>query len=171
MGISSPMIEKYVLISSWIVCVLAVEGWCQGRDGREANDDSNGSHLQRYSPLCASSLLLSPQHQRQNLQLELSKITWHPSEIYYYRRCRLGAKRQFTYDSGNASKRRTESGCEKRPCTQGNLPWAKFGDSYDEFPFASTKEGGKNAQLRCVDKGENHSMLPPRLVVLHSCPE
>ena len=44
-------------------------------------DNHNVSHLKHYSPLCASALLLGTQHQRQNLQLELSKINRDLSEL------------------------------------------------------------------------------------------
>ncbi|KAL1957772.1 hypothetical protein VTO42DRAFT_5490 [Malbranchea cinnamomea] len=78
----------------------------------------------------------------------------------YYRNCQRGAKRQLTYDpnQANVDKRRKASGCSKNPCGKNSkLPWRKFGDSCDEFPFASTKEGGKGAQLRCVPRKENSS--------------
>ncbi|KMU73364.1 hypothetical protein CISG_03499 [Coccidioides immitis RMSCC 3703] len=71
----------------------------------------------------------------------------------YYAKCRSGAKRSFTYDpnKSNARKRRVASGCSKNPCgRKSRLPFKKFGRSCDEFPFASTKEGGKGegGQLR-----------------------
>ncbi|EAS31585.2 uncharacterized protein CIMG_07064 [Coccidioides immitis RS] len=78
----------------------------------------------------------------------------------YYAKCRSGAKRSFTYDpnKSNARKRRVASGCSKNPCgRKSRLPFKKFGRSCDEFPFASTKEGGKGAQLRCVNPHENSS--------------
>lgn len=67
------------------------------------------------------------------------------------------AKGTLTYDSNEANRnpRRTASGCNKTPCTNTN--YKKWGNSCDEFPFASTKEGGKGAILRCVDSTENSS--------------
>ncbi|KAI4121038.1 MAG: hypothetical protein LQ347_006973, partial [Umbilicaria vellea] len=69
---------------------------------------------------------------------------------------------KFTYDSDpdNAEDRRKDSGCDKYSyslCnpTRGVSPFNRFGNSCDEFPFASTKEGGKGATLRCVDSTEN----------------
>lgn len=71
---------------------------------------------------------------------------------------------KFTYDkdADNAEDRRKASGCDKYSysiCnpTKGVKPYNKFGNSCDEFPFASTKEGGKGATLRCVDTTENSS--------------
>ena len=66
---------------------------------------------------------------------------------------------KLTYDSNefNRSPRRTASGCNKTPCT--NTPYRIFGNSCDEYPFASTYQGGKGAILRCVDSSENSSKL------------
>ncbi|KAJ8120764.1 hypothetical protein ONZ43_g2611 [Nemania bipapillata] len=62
-----------------------------------------------------------------------------------------------TYDSdtNNRNPRRTASGCNKNPCS--NTVYKKYGDSCDEYPFASTKEGGTGAILRCVDSTDNSS--------------
>lgn len=67
------------------------------------------------------------------------------------------AKGTLTYDSNEANRnpRRTASGCNKTPCTNTN--YKKWGNSCDEYPFASTTEGGKGAILRCVDSTENSS--------------
>ncbi|PGH27445.1 hypothetical protein AJ80_00923 [Polytolypa hystricis UAMH7299] len=76
----------------------------------------------------------------------------------YYTKCRAGAKKTFTYDSNkrSAAGRRRLSGCSKNPCgAKSKLPFKKFGNSCDEVPFASTKEGGKGGQLRCVRRSEN----------------
>ena len=61
--------------------------------------------------------------------------------------------------------RRKASGCSKNPCNNKKLPFGKHGNSCDEFPFASVKEGGKGAHLRCVRKGENSSEYTPRFFV------
>lgn len=63
-----------------------------------------------------------------------------------------------TYDANPANRgpRRTASGCNKTPCSAG-LSYSTFGNSCDEFPFASTQEGGSGARLRCVDSTENSS--------------
>ncbi|KAI8949396.1 deoxyribonuclease NucA/NucB-domain-containing protein [Xylaria longipes] len=62
-----------------------------------------------------------------------------------------------TYDSdaNNRDPRRTASGCNRTPCT--NTGYSQYGNSCDEFPFASVQEGGNNAILRCVDSTENSS--------------
>ncbi|KAK8110222.1 uncharacterized protein PG998_006679 [Apiospora kogelbergensis] len=67
------------------------------------------------------------------------------------------AQGSLTYDSNEANRnpRRTASVCNKTPCTNTN--YTKWGNSCDEFPFASTKEGGKGAILSCVDSTENSS--------------
>lgn len=64
-----------------------------------------------------------------------------------------------TKDTKGAKKRRCASRCaSKRPCgNNSQLSFKKFGDSCDEFPFASTKEGGKGAILRCVPGSDNSS--------------
>ncbi|MCJ1305012.1 hypothetical protein MMC08_007825, partial [Hypocenomyce scalaris] len=67
----------------------------------------------------------------------------------------------FTYDAdkNNAKNRRAQSGCSKNPCNakSGTKPYNTFGSSCDEFPFASTIQGGTGATLRCVDPTENSS--------------
>lgn len=70
-------------------------------------------------------------------------------------------RRRFTYDSNMKVRdnRRKASGCSKNPCNKSNQSFAKFGNSCDEFPFASVKEGGRGAHLRCVKKGENSSRV------------
>ncbi|KAI0508966.1 deoxyribonuclease NucA/NucB-domain-containing protein [Xylaria bambusicola] len=62
-----------------------------------------------------------------------------------------------TYDSNtnNRNPRRTASGCNRTPCS--NTGYSQYGNSCDEFPFASVQEGGANAILRCVDSTENSS--------------
>jgi len=78
----------------------------------------------------------------------------------FYAQCRGGAGQQFTYDSDKTKRpgRRQASGCSKTPCSDSSLSYSKFGNSCDEFPFASTQEGGSGARLRCVDSSENSSM-------------
>ncbi|EMD63372.1 hypothetical protein COCSADRAFT_171645 [Bipolaris sorokiniana ND90Pr] len=62
-----------------------------------------------------------------------------------------------TYDANkaNRSPRRTASGCNRRPCTNTN--YNQWGNSCDEYPFASTHEGGAGTILRCVVDTDNHS--------------
>lgn len=65
---------------------------------------------------------------------------------------------ELTYDSNKANRnpRRTASGCNSNPCN--SFPWnviyGWWGDSCDEFPFASVTQGGKGAYLRCVAASE-----------------
>ena len=70
-----------------------------------------------------------------------------------------GSPNSLTYDSNQANRgpRRTASGCNRTPCT--NTHYSSFGNSCDEFPFASTTQGGAGAILRCVDSSENSSKL------------
>ncbi|GIK02975.1 hypothetical protein Aspvir_007040 [Aspergillus viridinutans] len=77
----------------------------------------------------------------------------------FYAQCRGGAGQQFTYDSDKTKRpgRRQASGCSRTPCSDTSLSYSKFGNSCDEFPFASTQEGGSGARLRCVDSSENSS--------------
>ncbi|MCJ1467188.1 hypothetical protein MMC07_005811 [Pseudocyphellaria aurata] len=69
-----------------------------------------------------------------------------------------GAPSTLTYDKNTAprSGRRTASGCKRTPCS--NTRYGRFGHSCDEFPYASVKQGGKGAILRCVD-GTDNSMI------------
>lgn len=71
--------------------------------------------------------------------------------------CR-GTPLPFNYDSNLANRgpRRTRSGCNRTPCSNTN--YRRFGNSCDEFPFASVTQGGTGATLRCVDSTENSSM-------------
>ncbi|KAL5044254.1 hypothetical protein BDW71DRAFT_186294 [Aspergillus fruticulosus] len=77
----------------------------------------------------------------------------------FYAQCRGGAGQQFTYDAdtSNRAPRRRASGCSRTPCSDSSLSYSSFGNSCDEFPFASTREGGSGARLRCVDSTENSS--------------
>lgn len=79
----------------------------------------------------------------------------------YAATCGRMGRRRFTYDSNMKVRdnRRKASGCSKNPCNKSNQSFAKFGNSCDEFPFASVKEGGRGAHLRCVKKGENSSRV------------
>lgn len=69
-----------------------------------------------------------------------------------------GAAATLTYDSDkeNGGPRRDASGCNARPCMTIN--YDQYGDSCNEYPFASVKEGGKDVILRCVDMSDNASM-------------
>ncbi|RYP65655.1 hypothetical protein DL771_008207 [Monosporascus sp. 5C6A] len=64
-----------------------------------------------------------------------------------------------TYDgnAANSGPRRDAAGCSQAlsPCT--TTGYANWGSSCDEYPFASTLEGGAGATLRCVDPSENNS--------------
>lgn len=64
----------------------------------------------------------------------------------------------FNYDKDMSHRpnRRTRSGCARQPCTHTH--YKSFGNSCDEFPFASVTQGGDGATLRCVDSSENNSM-------------
>ncbi|SPQ20352.1 d18c7a67-1476-407d-a348-62dd5cb25109 [Thermothielavioides terrestris] len=56
------------------------------------------------------------------------------------------------------NERRKASGCRRGPCGKNaKTSFKRFGGSCDEYPFATTKEGGKGAILRCVDGPENSS--------------
>ncbi|KAA8913465.1 deoxyribonuclease NucA/NucB-domain-containing protein [Sphaerosporella brunnea] len=68
-----------------------------------------------------------------------------------------GKPGMLNYDSnaGNRGPRRTASGCNRTPCTNTN--YRGSGNSCDEYPFASTTQGGTGAILRCVDSTENSS--------------
>lgn len=70
----------------------------------------------------------------------------------------------FNYDSNAANRgpRRTRSGCNRTPCSNTN--YGRFGNSCDEFPFASVTQGGTGATLRCVDSTENSSMFFQSLI-------
>lgn len=70
-----------------------------------------------------------------------------------------GLKDTLTYDSNKSIRdtRRVASGCSRNPCNNAALSYGRWGKSCDEFPFASTKEGGAGAMLRCVDGSENSS--------------
>lgn len=67
---------------------------------------------------------------------------------------------KLTYDSDskNTGPRRTASGCSRTPCSKKSLTYSKFGTSCDEYPFASTTQGGKGAILRCVEPYVNSSL-------------
>ncbi|KFA80958.1 hypothetical protein S40288_11547 [Stachybotrys chartarum IBT 40288] len=59
-------------------------------------------------------------------------------------------------DADNAEDRREDVGCGTwRPC--GSTGYGAWGDSCDEYPFASTFEGGAGGTLRCVPRNENSS--------------
>ena len=70
-----------------------------------------------------------------------------------------GSPGLLNYDSNgeNRRPRRTAAGCKPTPCTDGT--YSKYGNSCDEYPFASTAQGGTGAILRCVDSSENSSKL------------
>jgi hypothetical protein len=55
----------------------------------------------------------------------------------------------------NALLQRKRSGCASHPCSA--LNWAAAGTQCDEFPFASTAEGGSGAYLRCIPGPEGNS--------------
>lgn len=81
--------------------------------------------------------------------------------------CR-GTPLPFNYDSDMSHRgpRRTRSGCNRTPCSNTN--YGRFGNSCDEFPFASVTQGGTGATLRCVDGSENSSMYTPFLKTCRS---
>jgi hypothetical protein len=61
----------------------------------------------------------------------------------------------FHYDNNpsNYPRRQQFSGCSQNPCSYVYYN-RTGGDTCDEFPFASTTEGGSGARLRCVDRDE-----------------
>ncbi|KAI5815766.1 deoxyribonuclease NucA/NucB-domain-containing protein [Pyronema omphalodes] len=70
--------------------------------------------------------------------------------------CR-GKPSKLTYDANKNARgpRRTRSGCSRTPCSK--TKYKASGNSCDEYPFASVKEGGSGAILRCVRASENSS--------------
>lgn len=75
----------------------------------------------------------------------------------YWTNCKQTGVVTLTYDPDNTGDQRTDSGCSQNPCNDPNVPYSQFGDSCDEFPFASTVEGGTGASLRCVPVSDQHS--------------
>ncbi|QIX01592.1 hypothetical protein AMS68_007109 [Peltaster fructicola] len=49
------------------------------------------------------------------------------------------------------------SGCTRSPCSNSKYKYKNSGGDCDEYPYASTKEGGTGSTLRCVPAGENRS--------------
>ena len=70
-----------------------------------------------------------------------------------------GSPGLLNYDSNvrNRTPRRNAAGCNPTPCT--NSTYGSFGNSCDEYPFASTAQGGTGSILRCVPSTENSSKL------------
>ena len=66
-----------------------------------------------------------------------------------------------TYDAARGARpgRRNAAGCSRalHPCTDPALAYRLSGNSCDEYPFASTQEGGGGAILRCVALADNAS--------------
>ena len=76
----------------------------------------------------------------------------------YATNCRgVASVLHYDNDPANRPTRRNASGCSQTPCTYTNYGY--FGNSCDEYPFASTFQGGKGAILRCVDGTENSSKV------------
>ncbi|KAM7198470.1 Deoxyribonuclease NucA/NucB domain containing protein [Rhypophila sp. PSN 637] len=76
---------------------------------------------------------------------------------YAIRKAGKGATLTYDTNAANRNPRRTASGCNRTPCSNTALPYRNFGNSCDEFPFASTTQGGAGAILRCVASTENSS--------------
>ncbi|RMZ28657.1 hypothetical protein D0859_07266 [Hortaea werneckii] len=57
---------------------------------------------------------------------------------------------------GTSGDQRRRSGCSRRPCANNNLPYGQSGNTCDEYPYASTNEGGQGASLRCVPSGDQN---------------
>ncbi|KAF2159721.1 hypothetical protein M409DRAFT_70891 [Zasmidium cellare ATCC 36951] len=58
--------------------------------------------------------------------------------------------------SQTKSKRRRDAGCDPNPCKNGKMDKPSSDeDSCDEYPYASTVEGGTGAIIRCTDENEN----------------
>lgn len=66
-----------------------------------------------------------------------------------------GAADTLTYDKDGEDQNRIDSGCDAEPCKTTN--YDQYGDSCDEYPFASAAEGGSGAILRCVALEDNLS--------------
>ncbi len=75
----------------------------------------------------------------------------------YWTNCKRSGLVTLTYDPDNADTQRDNSGCNQNPCNDPNVPYSQFGDSCDEFPFASVEEGGTGASLRCVPQADQNS--------------
>ncbi|KAI6814022.1 hypothetical protein KC332_g4486 [Hortaea werneckii] len=58
---------------------------------------------------------------------------------------------------GTSGDQRRRSGCSRRPCANNNLPYGQSGNTCDEYPYASTNEGGQGASLRCVPSGDQNT--------------
>lgn len=94
----------------------------------------------------------------QNFDLDCTNALDTCNNMCYAINCK-GSPTLLTYDSNNANRgpRRTASGCNRTPCT--NTHYSSFGNSCDEYPFASTTQGGTGAIMRCVDSSESSSKL------------
>jgi hypothetical protein len=60
-------------------------------------------------------------------------------------------------NDGKSNTRRSAAGCvSPNPCGNGKMKKPSSSeDSCDEYPYASTTEGGKGAMLRCTKLREN----------------
>ena len=78
------------------------------------------------------------------------------NNICYAVHCK-GSAYVLNYDSNaaNQGRRLIASGCNRNPCT--NAHNSSFDSYCDDFPYPSTKQGGNNAILRCVDRTEYSS--------------
>ncbi|KAF2669835.1 hypothetical protein BT63DRAFT_454015 [Microthyrium microscopicum] len=114
-------------------------------------------HLTLFSLLLPSFALLAS---AKNFDWDCTHSLATCNNACYAFHCR-GITHALTYDKNekNRGPRRRDSGCALQPCTQGptQATYGKFGNSCDEYPFASTHEGGDDATLRCVDSTENSS--------------
>ena len=110
-------------------------------------------NLRQLVVLVIASLALA-----QNFEWDCTKSLATCNNACFAVNCK-GSPSSLTYDSNKANRgpRRTASGCNRTPCT--NTHYRSFGNSCDEFPFASTNQGGAGAILRCVDSTENSSKL------------
>jgi hypothetical protein len=75
----------------------------------------------------------------------------------YWTNCKQTGVVTLTYDPNNSGTQRVNSGCSQNPCNDNNIPYSQFGDSCNEFPFASVEEGGTGASLRCVPQSDQNS--------------
>ncbi|KAG2414746.1 hypothetical protein HFD88_003938 [Aspergillus terreus] len=58
---------------------------------------------------------------------------------------------------GSSTAQRKRAGCAGSICNALTAPHPVIGPSCDEFPFASSTEGGDGAYLRCIPAADNYS--------------
>ena len=104
-----------------------------------------------------AALLTSPTVLAQTFDWNCTNSLGTCNNACYWTNCKQTGVVTLTYDPDNADTQRTNSGCSQNPCNDDDIPYSQFGDSCDEFPFASVEEGGTGASLRCVDQSDQNS--------------